>query len=356
MGILADRFMVSYSDSGLMKDYSYRQLTKTDSESIYLLQTYGQYQHKFNDKLTLYVGLHFQYFTLNGCNVTEPRASISWELNPQHSLSAGFGLHSQLQPRLVYFFQSLQTDLSFKRTNESLDFSKSNQFVAAYDYLISKNLRLKLEAYYQHLYDIPVEMKPSYYSIINYGNEFYSERVDSLVNNGKGKNYGLELTFEKFLSQNYYFLLTASLFESKYTDSEGVERNTIYNSKYVVNFLCGYTLDIGKYNSLSLDFKVVNAGGKHYIPINLEQSQIMGEEVFDYQNAYEPNHNPYFRLDSRISFKLNRKKFNTELSFDLQNLTRHKNVLLIAYDRESGTIRHDYQLGLFYVFLLRFQF
>ena len=226
----------------------------------------------------------------------------------------------------------------------------------AYDYLINKNLRLKLEGYYQYLHNIPVEANSSYYSIINYGNEFYSPRKDSLVNNGSGKNYGVELTFEKFLSKNYYFLLTASLFESKYLGSDKVERSTIYNSNYVVNFLSGYTFAIGKYNSFSVDFKVVNAGGKHYIPIDLEQSRLLGTEVSDYSEAYKPSYPAYFRMDGRISFKLNRKKFNTELAFDLQNITKHQNVLLESFDKESGTIRYDYQLGLFYVFLIRFQF
>lgn len=356
LGLLVDLYQISYKDSGLMDDYSYRKLTETNNENMYLLQGYVQFQHKFNDQWTFYTGLHYQYFTLNGSEVFEPRTSLRYEANEQHAFSVGFGLHSQLQPRLFYFLETLQPDSTFKRTNYHLDFSKSNQFVIAYDYLINKNLRLKLEAYYQHLHNMPVEENSSYYSILNYGNEFYSLRKDSLVNTGKAKNYGIELTFEKFLSKNYYFLLTASVFESKYVGSDNIERSTIYNSNYVVNLLSGYTFDIGKYNSLSLDFKIVNAGGKHYIPIDLEQSRLTGGEIIDYDRAYEPSYPNYFRVDGRISFKLNRKKFNTELAFDVQNLTKHQNVLLESYDRESETIRYDYQLGLFYVFLIRFQF
>ncbi len=356
IGLLVDLYQISYRDSGLFDDYTYRRLTETDNENMYLLQGFAQFQHKFNNQLTFYGGVHYQYFSLNGSQVFEPRTSIRYEINEQHALSAGFGLHSQLQPRLFYFLQTLMPDSSYRRTNYNLDFSKSNQFVVAYDFLINKNLRLKLEGYYQHLHNIPVEQNSSYYSIVNYGNEFYSPRKDSLVNTGRAKNYGVELTFEKFLSKNYYFLFTASIFESKYYGSDGIERNTIYNSNYVFNFLSGYTFNIGKYNSLSLDFKVVNAGGKHYIPIDLEQSRLVGAEVSNYDEAYEPSFPNYFRLDGRISFKLNHKKFNTEFAFDVQNLTKHQNVLLESYDKESGEVRYDYQLGLFYVFLMRFQF
>ncbi|MEN8120150.1 MAG: TonB-dependent receptor [Bacteroidota bacterium] len=356
LGFIVDLFYVSYKDSALIYDYTYRKLTETSNENMFLIQAFAQYQHKFTDNLNLYSGLHYQNFTLNSSQVIEPRASLKWSINSRHSISTGFGLHSQMQPRLFYFYETLLADSSLARTNYDIDFSKSNQFVIGYDYLINKHLRLKIETYYQHLHNIPVEIKSSYYSIINYGNEFYSSRTDSLINKGTGKNYGIELTFEKFLSNNYYFLLTGSLFESNYKGSDGVERNTTYNSNYVVNFLSGYTFDIGKYNSLALDFKVVNAGGKHYIPIDLEFSNIEGKKVLDYSKAYEPSYPSYFRLDGRISFQLNRKKFNTEIAFDVQNITNHKNILLETYDVESATVKHDYQLDLFYVFLLRFQF
>jgi len=356
LGFTSDVFKIFYEDSVLMPDYTYRKLTDTDNESVLLLQSFIQFEHKFTDELAVYSGIHYQFFNLNASQAIEPRASIKWNMNAKHSLSFGFGLHSQIQPRLFYFLQTLNRDSVFVKTNKNLGFSKSNQFVLGYDYLITKNLRLKIETYYQHLYQIPVEIKPSYYSIINYGSEFYSERSDSLVNNGLGKNYGVELTLEKFLNKNYYFLLTASLFQSLYRGSENIERNTIYNGNYVLNFLSGYTFQVGKFNSLSLDLKIVNAGGRHYIPVDLEKSKIEGDKVMDYSKAYEPQYPDYYRIDARISFKLNRKKFNTEIAFDVQNITSHKNILLETYDLKSASIKYDYQLGLFYVFLLRFQF
>ena len=355
-GILLDLYTISYDDSALQEDYLFRKITNIDNKAIWLTQLYAQFQHKFTDNFNLYLGMHYQHFNLNTSQALEPRISLKWNINSMHALSAGVGMHSQLQPRLFYFLQTINPDGSIQKTNEKLGFSKSNQVVIAYDYNINKDLRFKLEAYYQYLHQIPVEIRPSTYSIINYGNEFYPERADSLFNGGTGENYGLEFTLEKFLSNQYYFLITASLFESKYEGSDKIKRNTIYNGKYVLNFLSGYSFKIGRYNSLNLDLKVVNAGGKHYIPIDLEKSNQAGIKVLDYSRAYEPKYNPYFRIDTRLSFKMNRKKYNTELAFDIQNITSHKNILLETYDVETGSIRYDYQLGLFYVFLIRFQF
>lgn len=256
----------------------------------------------------------------------------------------------------MYFLETKTPTGEKILTNKNMDFSKSNHYVLSYNYLINNNLRLKIETYYQNLYSIPVEQNPSYYSMINFGNDFYSDREDSLINTGTGKNYGLELTFEKFLSKNYYFLITVSLFDSNYKGSDKIERNTIYNSNYVLNALAGYSFELGKHNTLSLDFKTVTAGGKHYIPVDLAKSNYYGEKILDYKRAYEPNYPAYFRLDGRISFKINQKNMNSEIALDVQNLTNYKNVLLESYDSKSGSVIYDYQFGLFYVFLLRFQF
>ena len=52
--------------------------------------------------------------------------------------------------------------------------------------------------------------------MLNSGSGYYIAQVDSMENTGKGNNYGLELTLEKFLSNGYYALMTISLYDSKY--------------------------------------------------------------------------------------------------------------------------------------------
>lgn len=354
-GVNIDVYKVQYEDSVLLPDETYYFLSEVSDEVMMLIGAYSQFKHKFTDDLSLTGGIYFQNFTMNGSYSLEPRLGLNWNFTKNQSLSFGAGIHSQLQPRLFYY-QTTKVGDSTIQTNNELEFSKSNQAVLSYDYLINRNLRLKLETYYQYLNKIPVEQNTSHFSMINYGTSFFENRSDSLVNEGTGQNYGLELTFEKFLSNNYYFLFTSSLFESTYKGSDGIERNTIYNGNYVLNFLAGYSFKVGKHNTLNLDFKTVYAGGKHYIPVDLDASELAGSKVLNYSQAYEPKFDDYFRIDGRLGFKANFKKCNAELAFDVQNFTKHKNVLLQTYDVDSNSIVYDYQLGLFYVFLLRFQF
>ncbi len=354
-GVNIDLYRVQYKDSVLMPDYSYYYLSETNNEIMTLIGAYVQFKHKFTNDLSLVNGVYFQDFTLNGSYSFEPRFGLKYRFAPKQSIGFGAGILSQMQPRLFYYRETKINDTVYY-TNKNLGFSKSAQAVISYDYLIRQNLRLKLETYYQYLYDIPIEQNPSSFSMINYGTSFFENRTDSLVNEGTGKNYGIEITFEKFLSNNYYFLFTSSLFQSTYKGSDEIKRNTIYNGNYVFNSLGGYSFKLGKYKTLDLDLKTVYAGGKHYVPVDEEASKLAGTEIFDYSRAYEPKYPDYFRIDGKIGFKINRKTFNTEFAFDLQNITNHKNVLLQHYDVESNSVVNDYQLGLFYVFLIRFQF
>ena len=116
--------------------------------------------------------------------------------------------------------------------------------------MLNNNFRIKLESYYQHLYKVPVKESFPEFSLINSGDQFGIPREDSLVNTGKGRNYGVEITVEKFLSNGWYFLFTSSLFDSKYTGYDNIWRNTAFNGNYVFNLLGGYEHKLGKHTCL----------------------------------------------------------------------------------------------------------
>jgi len=206
-----------------------------------------------------------------------------------------------------------------------------------------------VEGYYQDLNKVPVETAPSTYSTLNIGADYVSPNADSLVNNGSGKNIGVEFTLEKFFSKNYYFLLTTSLFDSKYKGSDGVERNTAFNGNYTINLLAGaeFNLDSKKRKVLTINGKYTMAGGKRYIPIDLNESIANNETTYDYSHAYENKYSDYSRFDIKIGFKLNGKKVTQEWALDIQNLFDNKNVFQQVYNPTTQSIQTEYQLGFF---------
>jgi len=311
-----------------------------------LLQVYGQWKHRFSNRLTLNTGLSLLRLQLNGSTALEPRAGVSYQLTPNSSLNAGYGLHSQMHPILTYFFQTRQPNGSYALTNKELDFTRSHHAVVGYERLLGQNLRLKLEAYYQWLYNVPVEQNPSYFSLLTEGADFAPVDKGQLVNKGTGRNYGVEMTLERFFTNNYYVLLTTSLFESKYTGSDGIERNTPFNNRYVVNLLTGREFRLGRRNNVfSINWKITTAGGRYTTPINLEQSGAQGRAVNEYDRAFSSRQTPYFRTDLKVGYKINRARLTHEIAFDLQNLTNNQNVFQQAYNPRTNRIGTAYQQG-----------
>lgn len=337
---------------------SWKQIWDYDSYTN-LAQAYVHAKYSFNEKLTLNAGVHSQMFFLNNSLSVEPRMGLKYDVNSKSSLTLGYGLHSQMQPINVYFLQTQLADGSYVYNNENLDFTKSHHFVLGYDLQPIKDWRLKAEAYYQYLFNVPVNTFSGSYSMLNTGAGFKTDLEDSLTNNGTGTNYGIELTIEKFFSHGYYGLFTSSIYSSKYKGSDGVERNTAFNGKYVFNILGGKEWKVGseKRNKISADLKCTNAGGRAYTPIDLEASNESGHEQLS-SDAYSDFYANYFRLDFKLGYTLNSrtKKLSQSFAIDLQNITDNDNVFSQSYDDRSQSISTTYQLGFFPNVIYKIQF
>jgi hypothetical protein len=355
-GVTGDYYNVNYKDSTY---YSGSYHPETDSKDQFgLLRAHGQWERKFINRLTSYLGGNFQYLTLNSSYAIEPRAGLMWEINQVQTLNFGIGMHSQMQPRMMYYVQTLNPDGSYDLSNKQLDFSKSLHLVFGYNYLLAEYLRLKAETYYQHLYNIPVSESIPQYSILNEGTQYFVDRQDCLVNKGTGTNYGLELTLEKFMARNYYFLVTASLFQSKYEGYDGTERSTSFNSDYILNGVAGYELPLGKQNNraLILGLRLTWAGGQPYIPFDQVATVEKKQVVYDWRRAYEERYEDYLRGSFRFGIRRNEKGFNMQFYIDLQYRANYTYVYLYRIDVITGEIVKTYKMGFYPLGVWRIQF
>ena len=301
---------------------------------------YSQSSFRLNNRLTANIGLHGTYFRLNEKATLEPRASIRWQALPKDALSLSYGKHSRRENTDYYFIKTPATGDEW--VNKHLDFAKAHHFVLTYDRSFSEHLRLKIEPYFQYLYNIPVE-KGSYLSIINYYD--FMQMLPKLVNDGKGKNYGIDITLERYLYDGYYYLLTGTLFDSRYRDGNGVWRNTRLNRNYIVNTLGGKEWKMGRQrqNILSASLRFTLQGGERYIPVDEAASIAAKKIVRDYSRAYETQFPPDFFCHFNIGYKINRNKLSHEFALQILNLTGAKeyfheyNYRLDKPERHSGT-------------------
>jgi len=351
------------------KPYKTRINTQTN---FYLLQPYVSFVHKFNEVLSFNTGIFSQYLTLNNKISVEPRASLRYQFKRNQVLSLAYGLHSQMQQTYLYFAvpdsivtnNTLLFNTDKKLSNKDLDFTKSQHLVLGYDYFVSSFFKIKTEVYYQYLWNVPVYVVPSSVSAINRGATFSRFfPTYTMQNYGTGYNYGLELTLEKLFQKHYFFMFSGSIFDSKYTASNGKTANTDFNGNYILNALGGYEFNIGKNKKdiLSFGSKFTYGGGKRYSPVDIAKSNAVMDVVAQDDKVNTLQFPAYNRLDFRISYKINGKKVGTEIALDFVNLLNTKNVLALSYAPDPSNLQADplirnYQLGFLPLFYVKFDF
>ncbi len=320
------------------------------------MQAYGQWKYRIAETLTLNTGLHYMRLGLNGNSALEPRMGIRWNFSGTQSMGVGFGTHSRNESMAVYFAQQPIGNGQYSQANKNLKLSKARHYVLSYDQLLREDMRFKIETYYQQLYNLAIGTDPK--STVAALNSETGLIADSLVSNGIGKNYGVELSLEKFFTNNYYFLVTNSLYNSKYSAADGVERNTRYNGNYILNVLGGKEFKVGKEktNLIGANFRVLWAGGNRYTPLNLEQSRLEGKAVYYEDRRFEAQAANYFRADIRVSYRKNRPKASYILSLDIQNATNRLNLYNQYYDEDTQSLKTSTQTGLIPVLNYRIEF
>jgi hypothetical protein len=263
-------------------------------------------------------------------------------------VSLGYGMHHQVQNFTLYYTQD--ADNPGLQPNKGLQMSRSQHVILGYEVKPVADWRIKLDTYYQWLDFIPVDPYASTFSAVNLGANF--ERIPDrtgFVSNGTAENVGLELTIEKQFTRHYYGLLTTSVYDSKYTASDGREYNTAYNNGYIINALGGFEYTIGKKgnNQFFGDFKLTSAGGFRYTPADIAASQAAGQEVVVPNSAFSEQAPAYFRLDVKLGIRQNFKRWSHEFSFQIQNITNNENLYSRQYNPRTGGLTDRTQLGFF---------
>lgn len=326
-----------------------------------LIQPYVQAKYRMNDNFTLTSGLTSTYYSINNNSFSpiEPRLGLAYQIDPKQKLSLGLGVHSQIQSNYLYYYGNRLVENEVDTYNKGMGLTKSNHIVAGYDRNLASNIRLKFETYYQFLYNIPVEIESSSFSLINSGSGFSRFFPRELTNSGRGQNYGIEMTLEKFFTTGYYFLITGSVFDSKYKGSNDVWRNTTFNGNYAFNGLFAKEFNFGGKSSLNLGGKVTYAGGRRYGDVDEVASAAQLEIIYkdnDNYNAFL--FRPYFRADGKVNYRFNSRNLTHELAIDFVNIFNTKNILTLTYapDNPLGPIREEYQLGFLPLFYYRLDF
>ena len=336
-GVIFDRLNFHFDQQAALNNTLPLTRLVDQNDVANLTQVYSQSRFGLSPKLELNTGIHLQHFSVNDEITIEPRLGLTWKIDPIRSLSLGYGDHSQMEELRIYFVEQ-PTNGQTTQPNKNLGLSKAHHLILAYQQKLSMNTIIKLEPYLQFAYNVPV-IQDSSFSMLNFTQDLSFN--SPLVNDGLGHNYGLDLTLERYLINNMYFLVTASIFESKYTGGDGIERETRYATKYVVNGLMGkeYMLGRARENILGLNVKLKVAGGARRSPANIAKTIAAQEVISDESRAFEEQDASKAMLDISITYRKNKARYSSVWALQLMNALGSPTDSYYEFDYELDKVQ-----------------
>lgn len=292
--------------------------------------------------LTINAGVNTQYFTLNESYTIEPRLGLAFTLGGNSKLSLGYGLHSRIEQLHTYFIKD-QLDGTY--LNNNLDFSKAHHFVIGYDWNLNKNTHFKIEPYFQYLFNIPID-STSTFSLINLDKDWFLN--DSFVNDGLGQNYGIDITLEKYITNGFYYLISASVFDSKYKTNTNEWYNTRYNRSFLINTIVGKEYLVGKQkqNLFSINLRLSLQGGDRYSPVDVTASNLAQDVIYDETKPFSMQTKNSLVSHVTVNYQKNRKKSFHKISFKIINANNFKEFLGHRYNFKNQQVE-EYREALF---------
>lgn len=307
--------------------------------SAMLYQFFSQSKFQLTERLNLNTGLHGQYFQLNNSFSLEPRIALKYQLKSNQSLAIAYGSHSKVEALPIYF-----VNINNMQPNKDLKLMKSNHFVLSYEYMMNDNLKLSIEPYYQHLKSVPVS-PISYISTINTENILFFN--EALVSSGTGRNIGIDVSLDRYLKNGFYYMLSASVFDSKYTANDDLERNTRFNKNYVFNALVGKEWEVGrgKNNLLSTNIRLNYLGGNRIESIDMQASINQQDVVYGETNgefSFAKKHKDLPITSFSVSYRKNKPKHSSVWSLQVMNSSQAEEHDKDIFNLNTGTIETKY--------------
>ncbi len=309
----------------------------------FLFQPYAQWKVFLSDKWSALTAVRYVYFTYNQTGSVEPRIAFEFLPTSNSSFKVSYNLVSQLQSVATY-----------ANDNKDLELTKSHHFDLGYTFVSDKGFRFSSTAYYQKLFDVPIEEFSSSYSLLN---EIEVYPYSGLISKGVGSNYGLEALVEKYFFDKSYFIMGASYYRSQYKGSDGVERSTRFDGNYSIKVTYGREWTKMKkqsQRSFGVSSRMLYLGGLRESPII--PTQLAPGTIYDPEKVFEDKLKDYFRVDLRLNWRKNKKNYTRTIAIDIQNVLNVQNEAYHYYDHVKEKVTTQYQLGIIPVLVYRIDF
>ena len=299
-----------------------------NSNTNYNFLRYGAFvqagRRLLNNRLGLSVGLRTdannrEKENANLLKQLSPRVSLSYALSDKLNMSASYG---------QYFRLPSYTQMAFSGNPDN--YIKSTHWVTGFEYLPSSTTRLTIEGFYKRYNNYPVSVIDGI-SLGNKGIEFGAIGNEPIVQNGKGRVWGLEIFAQQKLTNRIFGVFSYTFYRSEFSGSDGVFVPANWDNRHLVSATLGYKFK----RNWELGVKFRYQGAAPYTPYNLEQSRLnyltLGTGVFNFNQVNTLRLPAFHSGDLRIDKKWNYRKLTLDLFLDITNFYSSKSAGIPNY-------------------------
>jgi uncharacterized protein (DUF736 family) len=284
---------------------------------------HGQASKKFfGERLGVSLGVRADGngFMENGSDVLatlSPRLSVSYKIDQQQkwSVNASAGRYYKIPPYTILGFR----DNAGTFVNRNTKYIQSDHFVMGLEYLVTPASRISIEGFYKRYHNYPVSLTDSV-SLANLGANFEVLGNEPVVSVGLGRTYGVELLYQKKLSNRSYAILAYTLFKSEFTAfNPDNYLPSSWDSGQLITFTGGYRFA----NDWELSGRVRYVGKTPFAPVDLAATNRQNTYpalLLDYSSFGQQRLKPFNQTDIRLDKKWNFKKWTLNIFLEVQNV------------------------------------
>lgn len=321
-----DNIFKQYSNEGAIyfsDDFEINEELKVNAGLRYSSFQYGgpiTVRHYLKNELTADTSKHHRHL--------EPRLSIRYKLDKNHSLKASYTQNYQYIHLASLSSVSLPTDLWVPST-EIVKPQYGRQFAfGVFKNLFDNTWETSVEAYHKKM-DNLIEYKEGALPEDN-----TNTSSDNSFTFGTGDSYGLEFFIKKRVGKTTGWLGYTISKTTRYFDqlNNGIEFPAKYDRTHDLSITA--THELNKHWVLSAVF--VYATGNTLTPA-LYRYLIDGEIFTEYAERNSYRMPPYHRMDVSATYTKNKpnKRFNSSWNFSIYNLYNRANPYFIYFDLEG---------------------
>lgn len=268
----------------------------------------------------------------------EPRLSVRYLINDNHSVKLGYALSRQYQQLVSNSGIGLPTDVWLPADNYIRPTDAHQISAGYYTSFFNREIDFSMETYYKQLRNI-IDFE-------DHANLFLNKHLETQILHGKGRSYGIEFMAERKKGKlTGWVSYTLSKTQNKINGINGGNwYSPTYDKRHKLVVALKYPFN--KRWSAGSSFKLSSGG---YMTLPQGTYQYYGK-VFFYYNGRNGYKMPLFHeLDISVQYKFwqdKKRRFQLEMDFGINNVYNRKNVFTLMSGARNNELQKMYLFGM----------